>query len=480
MYHSFSSVLGKLGNSDYKKYSHSHAKIDTTIVMDLELDTNRIPNAKVNSKRKELTVIATSNINSIRIDGHKEVIDDTNDVDFRIDQINILGKSNLSGSDYRHYTDSNNYKTWIRFQDSFPTAMNGQFRNECDTLSNIFPSPFLLDEKFEETKNYVDKTYALLETKLIDNRLPYSFEVVTDSTTNTKGMRVVYISEGLGFTEWIIDLKGHQLFILKKMVPTILFSLFLLGMICLAFWTLFTNWVKQNRLVAEKNEFINNMTHELKTPIATVGVALEAISNFDLTAEQEKTKEYIDISRNEINRLSLLVDKVLNIAAFDSSASKLKKEAVDIITIIEDIIHSMKLQLEDKSARIILQHDISGSIVVGDKLHLSNVIHNIIDNALKYSTSDPKVDISINENNDSLILSFKDNGQGIPKEYLYKVFDRFFRVPTEDQHDVKGHGLGLNYVQNILHAHGGKITVESIENEGSTFTISLPKSVSNV
>ena len=325
--------------------------------------------------------------------------------------------------------------------------------------------------------NSVDKIYALFKEKLEELQLPSQFVVVNDPTSLPDGLRIKYHSAGMGFSNWMIDLQRYQPFLLRKMVPTLLFSLFLLGMIGLAFWSLITNWIKQHRLSVVKNEFISNVTHELKTPIATVGVALEAISNFDLSREEEKAKEYIDITRNEVNRLSLLVDKVLNVAAFDSNAAKLNLEKVDLNKIIKDIIRSLKLQFDSKNAKVEYHSENNDAVIVGDPLHMSNVVYNIVDNALKYSGTNPEIQLRLEENDNELILSVADNGKGIPKEYLDKVFDRFFRVPNDDIHDVKGHGLGLNYVKNVIEGHGGKITVSSQESIGTTFKITLPKSM---
>ena len=326
----------------------------------------------------------------------------------------------------------------------------------------------------------IDKTYQLFKEKLIANNLPSKFNIIEDPSMMSTGIRISHTSNDFGFMDWTVDLYDYHTYLFKKMVPMLLFSLFLLGVIGLAFWTLLKNWAKQNRLVTLKNDFINNMTHELKTPIATVGVALEAISNFDLKNEEDKAKEYIDISRNEVNRLSLLVDKVLNIAAFDSQASTLNPESFDLNQSIQENIQSFKLQIEEKGAEIQYTHEVKSPLIHADPLHISNVIHNIIDNALKYSLNHPKIDIHLEEKIDSMVLSVKDNGQGIPKAYQTKIFDRFFRVPNKDRHDVKGHGLGLNYVQNIVQQHGGKISVESMLNKGTTFTISLPKTSSHV
>ena len=468
---------GWLDHPKADKLLENHISGDTTFIIDLDYDA---PDSILHSETltsTEIRVISSPNVSSILVDSLDFNDSDSSKFEFRLKQVNIKEFPDSRKNRKRILHDSNYIKSWKNDTDSLPSRLRSVFEFKGDSLS----TPFRFnDQPLSPSNASIDKTYKLFKQKLIANNLPFNFDIIKDKNTLSDGLRVTYESNGFGFIDWIIDLKNYQIFIFKKMIPTMLFSLFLLGIISLAFWTLLRNWIRQNRLVMVKNEFINNMTHELKTPIATVGVALEAISNFDLSTEQDKTKEYLDISRKEITRLSLLVDKVLNIATFDSNEIALKAEVVDLNQIIQNNIQSLKLQLADKNAEINFENNVTSSIILGDKLHMDNSINNIIDNALKYSLTNPKIDISINEDPRNLILTFKDNGKGIPKEYQNKVFDRFFRVPSEDIHDVKGHGLGLNYVQNVVQSHGGKIVLESVENQGSTFTITLPKSDSNV
>ena len=317
------------------------------------------------------------------------------------------------------------------------------------------------------------ETYALFEKKLIEKNLPSSYTVVESEHTHLDDFKVAYESNTFGNSKWEVAISSYRPYLLKKILPNILFSIFLLGIVGLAFWTLIQNWIKQQELVKTKSEFINNMTHELKTPLATVGVALEAIADFDPVEDAAKTKEYVDISRNEVNRLSLLVDKVLNIAQFESENPNLNLETIDLSTIIEKITRSMKVTLNNKAAT--LNIDIEDDLFLpGDPVHLSNVIYNMLDNALKYSAQQPTISIAAKKENDLINLSIKDNGTGIAPEHLKYIFDRFYRIPTQDRHNVKGHGLGLSYVKEIVKLHGGSISAKSTVGEGSQFIIALP------
>ena len=244
-----------------------------------------------------------------------------------------------------------------------------------------------------------------------------------------------------------------------------------------AFGFIYRAWRKQQRLTAIKNDFISNITHELKTPITTVGVAIEALSSFDALSDPARTKEYLQISKQELNRLSILVDKVLKMSLFEKQEPELKLESIDLKQLIEEILASMKLQFEKYRAQI--QFNTSGQNfeLQADRIHLTNVLYNLIDNALKYSPERPAIQIDLAAGPSQLELQVSDRGIGIPAEFKDKIFDRFFRVPKGDAHNVKGYGLGLAYVASVVRQHRGQIGVESQAGVGSRFTLSLPNNL---
>lgn len=263
-------------------------------------------------------------------------------------------------------------------------------------------------------------------------------------------------------------------FLLQKIVPDILLSILLTFLTTLSFVLVFQNMKKQQRLTALKNDLISNITHELKTPITTVGVAIEALSSFDALKDPARTREYLEISRNELKRLSILVDKVLKTALFGEEEMELKLEKVDLKQLINEILNSMKLQFEKFTATIQFTVEGGSFMVNADRIHLTSVIYNLLDNALKYGSLQPSIAVNLVLQNDKLQLQVQDNGIGIPPEFKDKIFQKFFRVPTGDKHDIKGHGLGLNYVANVIRRHHGNIAVESEPGKGSIFTIKLP------
>ena len=281
----------------------------------------------------------------------------------------------------------------------------------------------------------------------------------------------------LGFSNpitYVLQLEDTFPFILKRISSAILFSVFLIGFTILSFTLLYRNLLKQRRLADIKNEFISNITHELKTPIATVSVAIEALRSFNATMDPQKTKEYLDISANELQRLSLLTDKVLKLSLFEKKEVDLKYEYLDMKELVEEVTNSMRLQFEKNNAEVSVNTE-GDTRLEGDRLHLVSVIFNLVDNALKYSKEAPEINIHIEGDDRNLLLSIADKGIGIPSEYKDKVFEKFFRVPTGNLHNAKGYGLGLSYVSHVIKKHKGSIKVDSIEGEGSKFIVNLPK-----
>jgi two-component system, OmpR family, phosphate regulon sensor histidine kinase PhoR len=263
-------------------------------------------------------------------------------------------------------------------------------------------------------------------------------------------------------------------YLVKKLISPILFSVFLIGVTVLSFVFLYRNLMRQRKLTEIKNEFISNITHELKTPIATVGVAIEALRNFNAINDPQRTKEYLDISQNELQRLSLLVDKVLKLSMFEKKEIELKYEPLDLKDVVNEVVSSMRLQIEKYHATVSVNVEGDTSLQ-GDRLHLLSVVFNLLDNALKYGNGNIAVKFDMREKQDEVELTVADNGIGISQEYKDKVFEKFFRVPLGNTHNTKGHGLGLSYVAHVIQKHKGKIEVESQPGLGSKFIITLPK-----
>lgn len=334
---------------------------------------------------------------------------------------------------------------------------------------------FLFDVDSLQDSIRVKDIHAAYAGKLHENGLELDF-VVSRVPTRDKP-EPVYNEVTLGFRNPItyrLDLGNVFPLILQRLTVPILFSIFLVGFTILSFSLMYRNLVRQRRLAEIKNEFISNITHELKTPIATVSVAIEALKNFNANLDVKKTSEYLEISSNELQRLSLLVDKVLKLSMFENKEVELRYEQMDMKDLVEEVNASMRLQFEKKHADI--RQQVQGDTrFEGDRLHLISVIFNLLDNALKYSPERPVINIDINGREEELQLSIQDAGIGIPAEYHQRIYEKFFRVPHGNLHNAKGYGLGLSYVSHVVGKHKGTIRVYSDNGSGTTFVITLPR-----
>lgn len=319
----------------------------------------------------------------------------------------------------------------------------------------------------------ISNSYA---AKLKESKMNLSFAVSrldSGSYEDSTAMNEVT----LGFAKPItyrLSIENKVSYLLKKLSFPILFSIFLVGVTIASFVLLYRGLLKQQRLADLKNQFISNITHELKTPIATVGVAIEALKNFNAIHDPERTREYLDISQNELQRLSLLVDKVLKLSMFENRELELKKEQFDCKLLVEEVMNSLKLQFDKYHTKVKLHTEGYNFIIEADKLHITSVIYNLLDNALKYSKENPVIDVQLSSYPEYIEFSVSDNGIGIEPAYREKIFDKFFRVPTGDKHNIKGYGLGLSYVAEVIKRHHGHVYAESEFGKGSTFTAKMP------
>jgi two-component system, OmpR family, phosphate regulon sensor histidine kinase PhoR len=317
---------------------------------------------------------------------------------------------------------------------------------------------------------------------LKQEKIPVAFSIATEKIVFNKDSLLPPPFEKeneviIGFNHPVsyrLDISNINPFVLQKMWPQFLLSVVLVGLTALSFVLLLRSLVQQRKLTKIKNDFISNITHELKTPIATVSVAIEALRNFDALHDAERTKEYLAISSNELQRLSFLVDKVLKLSMFEKHQVELKEEAIDLAVLVKEVVSSMKLQFEKYRAQVNVQLQGYQFGITADRLHITSVLFNLLDNALKYSKENPSIHIELKDETGQILLLVTDNGIGIPAEYHKKIFDKFFRVPSGDTHNVKGYGLGLSYVAYVIQRHYGVIEVESQPGIGSRFIIKLP------
>lgn len=368
-------------------------------------------------------------------------------------------------------------KTKETYRDSVRLPRRGMFidqknmENEGPPANLVFK--VLLDSVSTRDSITTKEVSTAYTARLKEDHVNIPFDVTRQDSVHPELPNFVTIGFARPVT-FELSLGNTFGYMLGKLKLPILFSLLLIGITIVSFVLLYRNMIKQQRLAELKNEFISNITHELKTPIATVGVAIEALKNFNALHDPERTREYLDISQSELQRLNLLVDKVLKLSIFEKKEIELKKEVFDLRRLVEEVVNTMKLQFEKYKAKVSLHADGDMFLIEADKLHFTSVIYNLLDNALKYGGENPVIDVQLKTHDQHVELKVRDNGIGIPAEYKNKVFDKFFRVPTGDRHNIKGYGLGLSYVSEVVKRHHGFITVESESNKGSVFTVHIP------
>lgn len=232
--------------------------------------------------------------------------------------------------------------------------------------------------------------------------------------------------------------------------------------------------LKQKRLSEIQKDFINNMTHEFKTPIATIAISSEVLKNPGISKEPDRLLKYATVIENESNRLKQQVERVLQMAQLDEKKIELHTERFDANDLLKEAVQNCALALPENRGNIELKLNGAQHTIVGDKLHLTNVINNLIDNAVKYNNNEPQIIVRTYNKKNTFCIEVEDNGMGIAPENHNKIFERFYRVPTGNVHNVKGFGLGLNYVKLIVNAHKGRITLDSTLGKGTIFKIFLP------
>jgi len=232
---------------------------------------------------------------------------------------------------------------------------------------------------------------------------------------------------------------------------------------------------RQKRLSEIKSDFVSNITHELKTPISTISLAAQMLNDRSIPTERKNLTYLGGIVADESKRLGFLVEKVLQMAIFEKTKLKLKLKELDVHEVIQKVISAFSIQVDNINGKLLMELSATDTICFADEVHITNVINNLLDNALKYRNGHPVIEITTKNASNGIVIAVKDNGIGISKDDQRRIFDQFYRVPTGNIHNVKGFGLGLSYVKKITESHGGKIWVESSLHNGSLFSIYIPK-----
>lgn len=263
-------------------------------------------------------------------------------------------------------------------------------------------------------------------------------------------------------------------FLLTELWGMLLISIILIIVIVYSFSYTVTTIFRQKRLSEMKNDFINNMTHEFKTPISTISLACEALSDPDMRSSEETATTYVNMIRDENKRLAGMAEKILQTAVIDKGQLTIRRESIDVHEIITNVIRNLRIQVEIKDGEFITRFGAANPRIEGDRVHVTNLIYNLLDNANKYTPRRPLIRVSTENSGNGLSIIIEDNGIGISKAEQKKIFDKLYRVPTGNIHEIRGFGLGLSYVKAIVEEHHGKISVESEVGKGSRFKVFLP------
>ncbi|WP_242092741.1 sensor histidine kinase [Aestuariivivens sediminicola] len=305
-----------------------------------------------------------------------------------------------------------------------------------------------------------------LEFEVPDKNVQYMKHTDLEKTPITLSSKSNYLPLDSNLT---MHFTNETIIILKRILLSILISTLLIVAVISSLFYLLRIIRHQRQLSEVKNDLISNITHEFKTPIATIGVALESISRFNVIEDKAKTKSYVDMSATQLNKLNVMVEKLLETATLDSDTLELNKEFLDVANLIDSLVQRYKTQHPEKT--LILNTGMDELTVQADPFHIENALNNILDNAIKYGGDTIAIDLGTDNQNCQIIIS--DSGNTLKKEHKDKIFEKFYRVPKGNTHDVKGYGIGLYYTKTIIEKHDGAIEI-ALNNDKTSFKISLP------
>jgi two-component system, OmpR family, phosphate regulon sensor histidine kinase PhoR len=332
--------------------------------------------------------------------------------------------------------------------------------SEIRTIDSIF-------KRFMNYYNfYIDYSFVLVKPS------PFRLKINENFKSNVYNKRLEEVVTKNG-AELVLILPDKNQFIMDEMGTPFISSVVLILVVLVLFWRTVLSLMKEKRISEHTTEFLNNMTHEFKTPLTNIGLAGKMILKEASLKHEDKVRHYSGIILDENEKLRLQVEQMLSMTALERGEIRLQKTEVDMHELIRDAIKYMGIQLENKHGNVILNLDAEKFVVMGDKTHLTSALCNLIDNAVKYSRGKPELNILTSNSDQDILIRVSDKGIGIEKEYQEKVFDKFFRVPTGDVHNVKGFGLGLAYIKKVMELHDGLIELVSEKEQGTAFTLTI-------
>lgn len=363
------------------------------------------------------------------------------------------------------------------------------YANKRVYLESVFNSMIRYEGTIESRLPQMElDTVIQSEINLLQLNLPYEYSVKTargnyslsskgfnSETPDKKYVGLLYPQDLITTPNFLVlYFTGQRSYIFRSVSLMAEVSLILIFLLLILSFISTYVIIRQKKLSEIKNDFVNNMTHELKTPISTISLASQMLADSTIPNNSEKLSHISGLIGDESKRLAIQVEKVLQMSILDQGQMKLKHNKLDIDQMLTKVVETFGLQLQQKNAKTILNLNSLNISIEGDNVHLTNVFYNLLDNALKYSKDEPIINISSKTVRQGVIIKIRDNGIGISKDHKKRIFEKFFRVPTGNIHNIKGFGLGLSYVKKIIDEHHGKVSVDSEINKGSEFTIFLP------
>jgi len=373
----------------------------------------------------------------------------------------------------------------LRFRPSQTFKPSEQFLMEMmkpPTVAQIFTQS-QIEDKFQKafTKYGLANTkfeFAIISNMDIERMSKNYLKAVEDSVHNLRFVQLLQVPGENSFTDseeaLALIVPNYKNIVMKQMFWKFAGAIFFTLMIISAFYVTVRTLIRQKKLSEIKNDFINNMTHEFKTPLATISLAVDALKNEKVVQDKQKSEYFTSIIKEENKRMNKQVETILQAALLDRQELQLNLQPVHIHDIINDVADNFKLQLEEKNGRAELQLNAKNDLLEIDEVHFTNLISNLVDNAIKYSKDNPVVKITTHNTKKNMVIRLEDNGIGMNKETQRRIFEKFYRAHTGNVHNVKGFGLGLSYVKTIVDAHFGKIKVDSTVGKGTVFTMEFP------
>ncbi len=390
---------------------------------------------------------------------------------FRVDQA-----SRMVAEDLAKYSNSKSFKT--PFKDDYSgSVVTGQF-----TLSQLFTSNEIHDKLLRAFESQglkkVSFEFALVANNNVEMQSRHFYDEMFDTANNLRRIIPILTGSDMDFT---IPNESLQILILDfekelyqsltwMIMGAVIFTIIILA----AFFLTVRTLVTQKKLSEIKSDFINNMTHEFKTPLATISLAVDALKNEKVQNDREKMSYFSGIIKEENKRMNKHVETILQAALMDKQELKLNFKKLHAHEIISRVVENFRLQLEDRLGRIELTLNAKEDAIKADEVHFTNLISNLIDNAIKYSKEELHIRVYTHCTHKHFIVRVEDNGIGMSKESVKRIFEKFYRAHTGNIHNVKGFGLGMSYVKTVVDAHRGKIRVDSTLGKGSVFTLELP------